>query len=63
MVCRWQRRVQIIDMTLISKVKVKYTKRMTQISLMEHSGSVVVCLTRDRAAAGSSITGINTLCP
>ena len=29
----------------------------------EHSGSVVECLTRDRVAAGSSLTGITALCP
>ena len=29
----------------------------------EHSGSVVECLTRDRGAAGSSLTSINALCP
>ena len=31
--------------------------------LMEHSGSVVECLTRDRGAAGSSLTGVSVLCP
>ena len=29
----------------------------------EHSGSVVEYLTRDRGAAGSSITGVTVLCP
>ena len=29
----------------------------------EHSGSVVECLTRDREAAGSSLTGVTALCP
>ena len=29
----------------------------------EHSGSVVECLTRDRRAAGSSLTGVTALCP
>ena len=29
----------------------------------EHSGSVVGCLTRDREAAGSSLTGLTVLCP
>ena len=29
----------------------------------EPSGSVVECLTRDREAAGSSLTGITALCP
>ena len=30
---------------------------------MERSGSVVECLTQDRGAAGSSLTGITVLCP
>ena len=29
----------------------------------ERSGSVVECLTRDRRAAGSSLTGVTVLCP
>ena len=29
----------------------------------EHSGSVVECLTRDRRATGSSLTGVTVLCP
>ena len=29
----------------------------------ERSGSVVECLTRDRGAARSSLTGITVLCP
>ena len=29
----------------------------------ERSGSVIECLTRDRGAAGSSLTGITVLCP
>ena len=31
--------------------------------LRERSGSVVECLTRDRRAAGSSLTGVTVLCP
>ena len=31
--------------------------------LREHSGSVVECLTQDRGAAGSSLTGITVLGP
>ena len=30
---------------------------------MERSGSVVGCLTQDRGAAGSSLTGVTALCP
>ena len=29
----------------------------------ERGGSVVECLTRDRRAAGSSLTGVTALCP
>ena len=29
----------------------------------EHSGSVIECLTQDRGAAGSSLTGVTVLCP
>ena len=29
----------------------------------ERSGSVVECLTRDRGATGSSLTGVTGLCP
>ena len=39
--------------------------RMKKICLKsgrEHSGSVVDCLTRDRGAAGSSLTGVTALC-
>ena len=32
-------------------------------SRWERSGSVVECLTRDRRAAGSSLTGVTALCP
>ena len=32
-------------------------------SIWERSGSVVECLTRDRGAAGSSLTGVTALCP
>ena len=30
---------------------------------MERSGSVIECLTRDRGAAGSSLTVVTALCP
>ena len=33
------------------------------LPLWEHSGSVVECLTRDRGAAGSSLTRVTVLCP
>ena len=31
--------------------------------IRERSGSVEECLTRDRRAAGSSLTGVTALCP
>ena len=31
-------------------------------ALLERSGSVVECLTRDRGATGSSLTGVTALC-
>ena len=33
------------------------------IDIPERSGSVVECLTRDRGAAGSNLTGVAALCP
>ena len=33
------------------------------IYIMERSSTVVECLTRDRGAPGSSLTGVTTLCP
>ena len=34
-----------------------------RLIIWEHSGSVVECLTRDRGAVGSSLTGVTALCP
>ena len=34
-----------------------------QHSQRERIGSVVECFTRDRGAAGSSLTGVTALCP
>ena len=36
---------------------------VTSLYLTKRSGSVVECLTWDREAAGSSITGVTALCP
>ena len=36
---------------------------LTFVIMGEGSGSVVECLTRDRRAAGSSLTGVTALCP
>ena len=46
----------------------KYRNRMYWLIRMnrivgERSGSVVECLTRDRRAAGSSLTGVTASCP
>ena len=38
------------------------TYKFEQVHLWERSGSVVECLTRDRGAAGSSLTGVTVLC-
>ena len=37
--------------------------KFAQMTIRERSGSVVECLTRDRRAAGSSLTGVTALCP
>ena len=37
------------------------TVKVTKIYDRERSGSVVECLTRDRRAAGSSLTGVTAL--
>ena len=34
-----------------------------QVGKRECSGSVVECLTQDRGATGSSLTGVTALCP
>ena len=34
-----------------------------KLYILERSGSVVECLTRDREVAGSSLAGIRALCP
>ena len=36
---------------------------LNYICTRERGGSVVECLTRDRRAAGSSLTGVTALCP
>ena len=40
-----------------------FKKGCCQLQVREHSGSVVECLTQDRRAAGSSLTGVTALCP
>ena len=44
-------------------VSVSKFSSFTNKQRRERSGSVVECLTRDRGAAGSSITGVTALCP
>ena len=43
----------------ISSGSTLFTK--VSVSIWERSGSVVECLTRDREAAGSSLTGVTAL--
>ena len=40
-----------------------FTRQNVHDKLRERSGSVVEFLTRDRRAAGSSLTGVTALCP
>ena len=44
-----------------SGIVVSYMENFTFIGARERSGSVVECLTRDRKAAGSSLTGVTAL--
>ena len=50
-----------ISIALIAKVMNPDQTASNQIR--ERSGSLIECLTRDRVAAGSSLTGITVLCP
>ena len=43
--------------------KILISQQHLILELRERSGSVVECLTRDRRAAGSSLTGVTALCP
>ena len=60
---------QINDKSGFSRTRVKNENSLTSVSLTsltlkwEHSGLVVVCLTRDRGAAGLSLTCVTVLCP
>ena len=40
-----------------------YLKDGNRQECWEHSGSKVECLTRDRGAARSNLTGVTALCP
>ena len=46
----------------IDNIPINDTVRVKGFS-RERSSSVVECLTRDRGAAGSSLTGVTALCP
>ena len=48
-----------IGMVFILNTMTAYNDKMTE--KRERSGSVVECLTRDRRAAGSSLTGVTAL--
>ena len=51
-------RFQRMDLHVVSFFKVLDTLHI----IRERSGSVVECLTRDRGAAGSSLTAVTALC-
>ena len=44
-------------------IKLPFVIKIFVLSISERSGSVVECLTRDRGAAGLSLTGVTALCP
>ena len=45
------------------KIRVLKVQDFANFFYRERSGSVVECLTQDRRAAGSSLTGVTVLCP
>ena len=51
------------EIALSVKITCMYCLMVSQHLNRERSGSVVECLTRDRRAAGSSLTGVTVLCP
>ena len=55
--------LSLFDVLLIMLINVKMPTIVGILILMsrERSGSVVECLTRDRGAAGSSLTGVTVL--
>ena len=55
----------VIDLHLLVVCKLGGTGRsfLLYIRVRGGSGSVVECLTRDREAAGSSLTGVTAMCP
>ena len=46
-----------------NRKKILISQPNHMLLVRERSGSVVECLTRDRRAAGSSLTGVTVLCP
>ena len=60
-------RVVALDKTNILAVCISWGKafdiKCSKLCVSSGSGSVVECLTRDRRAAGLSLTGVTTLCP
>ena len=49
--------------SILSLFHNKFNKFNNTRAQWECSGSVVECLTQDRGAAGSSLTGVTALCP
>ena len=43
-------------------IPLAYGQDLDILAGLEHSGSVVECLTQDRGAMGSSLTGVTVLC-
>ena len=53
--------MSLLQSTLIEH-EVRYSLSCNTRPCREGSGSVVECLTRDRGAVGSSLTGVTALC-
>ena len=53
----------VTDLHLLVVCKLGETGWSFLLYIQEGSGSVVECLTRDREAAGSSLTGFTVMCP
>ena len=53
----------MIDILINISVVFHNFKLVSSSVICWFSGSVVECLTRDRGAAGSRLTGITALCP
>ena len=54
---------RFLSLQLERKVNQQDSKLCMKITVREHSGSSVECLTRDRGVAGLSLTDGTALCP